>query len=164
MSSVRADDFTKSEWGGNNCAFWPDSGHQSFLMVSASTTSQCWPPGRSVAVPKSTRDGYLDLVPSENSTGDTVKRGGMTATAPRRKRKCGIQPAHQSLFTGVDPNGHTWTQCDARVSLSAQSVHKNRDREVSGQRCLISGFCSSGRGFAPHFLQTPPRDYALVLC
>ena len=27
----------------------------------------------------------------------------------------------------------------------------------------MSGFCSSGRGFAPHFLQTPPRDDALVL-
>src|SRR6266853_1291113 len=27
----------------------------------------------------------------------------------------------------------------------------------SDQGCLISDFCSSGRGFAPHFLQTPPR-------
>jgi len=27
----------------------------------------------------------------------------------------------------------------------------------SGQECLLSGFCPSGRGFAPHFLQTPPR-------
>src|SRR5215470_16307830 len=33
----------------------------------------------------------------------------------------------------------------------------------SGQGCLVSGFCSSGRGSAPHFLQTPPRDDALVL-
>src|SRR3982751_3627191 len=29
--------------------------------------------------------------------------------------------------------------------------------------CLISGFCSSGRGFAPRFLQTPPRGDALAL-
>src|ERR1035437_3030536 len=28
---------------------------------------------------------------------------------------------------------------------------------------LLSGFCSSGRGFAPRFLQTPPRDDALAL-
>jgi len=28
---------------------------------------------------------------------------------------------------------------------------------------LISGFCSSGHGFAPRFLQTPPRDDALAL-
>src|SRR5262245_32465714 len=33
----------------------------------------------------------------------------------------------------------------------------------SDQGCLVSGFCSSGRGSAPHFLQTPPRDDALVL-
>ena len=32
----------------------------------------------------------------------------------------------------------------------------------SDQGCLISNFCSSGRGFAPHCLQTPPRDDALV--
>src|SRR6516164_1348607 len=32
----------------------------------------------------------------------------------------------------------------------------------SSQGCLISSFCSSGRGFAPHCLQTPPRDDALV--
>jgi hypothetical protein len=30
----------------------------------------------------------------------------------------------------------------------------------SDQGCLISSFCSSGRGFAPHCLQTPPRDDA----
>src|SRR4051812_5150227 len=29
--------------------------------------------------------------------------------------------------------------------------------------CLLSGFCSSGRGFAPRFLQTPPRGDALAL-
>ena len=29
--------------------------------------------------------------------------------------------------------------------------------------CLISDFCSSGRGFAPRFLQTPPRGDALAL-
>ena len=29
--------------------------------------------------------------------------------------------------------------------------------------CLISGFCSSGRGFAPRFFQTPPRGDALAL-
>src|SRR5262249_6933494 len=29
--------------------------------------------------------------------------------------------------------------------------------------CLVSGFCSSGRGFAPRFLQTPPRGDALAL-
>ena len=33
----------------------------------------------------------------------------------------------------------------------------------SDQGCLVSDFCSSGRGFAPHCLQTPPRDDALVL-
>ena len=26
----------------------------------------------------------------------------------------------------------------------------------------LSGFCTSGRGFAPRFLQTPPRDGALA--
>jgi hypothetical protein len=34
----------------------------------------------------------------------------------------------------------------------------------SDQGCLISDFCSSGRGFALHCLQTPPRDAALALC
>src|SRR5215831_18313844 len=34
---------------------------------------------------------------------------------------------------------------------------------LSSEGCLVSDFCSSGRGFAPHFLQTPPRDDALVL-
>src|SRR5713101_6942445 len=34
----------------------------------------------------------------------------------------------------------------------------------SDQGCLVSDFCSSGRGFAPHCLQTPPRAVALVLC
>src|SRR5262249_33510472 len=34
----------------------------------------------------------------------------------------------------------------------------------SDQGCLISNFCSSGRGFALHCLQTPPHDGALVLC
>ena len=29
--------------------------------------------------------------------------------------------------------------------------------------CLVSGFCSSGRGFAPRFLQTSPRGDALAL-
>jgi formate dehydrogenase alpha subunit len=33
----------------------------------------------------------------------------------------------------------------------------------SDQTCLLSGFCSSGHGFAPRFLQTPPRDDALAL-
>ena len=33
----------------------------------------------------------------------------------------------------------------------------------SGAGRLISGFCSSGRGFAPRFLQTPPRGDALAL-
>src|SRR3954468_16902463 len=33
----------------------------------------------------------------------------------------------------------------------------------SDQRCLISGFCSSGRDFAPRFLQTVPRGSALAL-
>ena len=33
----------------------------------------------------------------------------------------------------------------------------------SGHGCLVSDFCSSGRGFASRFLQTPPRDDALAL-
>src|SRR6516225_8646499 len=33
----------------------------------------------------------------------------------------------------------------------------------SDQRCLVSGFCSSGRDFAPRFLQTVPRGSALAL-
>src|SRR5215831_9571251 len=33
----------------------------------------------------------------------------------------------------------------------------------SVQRCLVSGFCSSGRDFAPRFLQTVPRGSALAL-
>jgi len=32
----------------------------------------------------------------------------------------------------------------------------------SGQDCLISGFCSSGRDFAPRFLQPVPRGSALA--
>src|SRR4051795_12031808 len=33
----------------------------------------------------------------------------------------------------------------------------------SDQPCLVSGFCSSGRDFAPRFLQTVPRGPALAL-
>jgi hypothetical protein len=33
----------------------------------------------------------------------------------------------------------------------------------SALRSLLSGSCPSGRGFAPHCLQTPPHDDALVL-
>jgi hypothetical protein len=32
----------------------------------------------------------------------------------------------------------------------------------TGQNCLVSGFCPSGHGFAPRFLQTPPPDDALA--
>jgi hypothetical protein len=32
----------------------------------------------------------------------------------------------------------------------------------SDQRCLVSDFCSSGRDFAPRFLQTVPRGSALA--
>ncbi len=34
---------------------------------------------------------------------------------------------------------------------------------LRSKRCLISGFCSSGRDFVPRFLQTSPRDDALAL-
>ena len=32
----------------------------------------------------------------------------------------------------------------------------------SGRVGLVSGSCPSGRGFAPRFLQTPPRDFAAI--
>ena len=37
------------------------------------------------------------------------------------------------------------------------------EEAVAGPAPFDSVFCSSGRGVAPRFLQTPPRDNALAL-
>jgi len=57
-------------------------------------------------------------------------------------------PHAHARITGVDLSA-------ARAAVGVRLV-------LTGS-CLISDFCSSGRGFAPHCLQTPPRDDALVL-
>src|SRR5918993_4819275 len=64
-----------------------------------------------------------------------------------------LQPPQVSsiAFAAHLPDLQLWPLMDSR------SVARS-----SGQRCLISGFCSSGRGFAPHCLPTPPRDDAVV--
>jgi hypothetical protein len=53
------------------------------------------------------------------------------------------------------------------VDIASDATRMQMRRMVerlTDQRCLVSGFCSSGRDFAPRFLQTVPRGSALALC
>ena len=80
-------------------------------------------------------------------------RGTANADSPGKKCKAlqpptAYPPPHTCRIYSLGPRW-IWT---------LRSVVRSSD-----QRCLLSGFCSSGRGFVPRFLQTPPHGDALAL-
>jgi hypothetical protein len=59
-----------------------------------------------------------------------------------------------TAFTTHPSDLQPWPLMDMDFAISCPLVRP---------RMPLSGFCSSGRGFAPRFLQTPPRGDALAL-
>src|SRR5258708_11794495 len=87
-----------------------------------------------------------------------LRRGQLTSLLPQFRDRNTTQ-ASPGKFDRLPrtPSGSTALALDGL--WTSRLVARSSD-----QGCLVSDFCSSGRGFAPHCLQTPPRDDALVLC
>jgi hypothetical protein len=78
--------------------------------------------------------------------------GSLSRVATTQNRSPGVIPA---AFHAQSPDLHFPSLMNMDFAMQSLLVPR---------WCLISGFCSSTRAFAPRFFRTPPRDDALALC
>lgn len=89
---------------------------------------------------------YLGLVPSENSSGERRRQGGITKTGNRRVRRILVEAAHSSRYRG--PAGKTVRARREAQPAWVTSIAERADRRLSARY--------------HHLLETKPRQVVIT--